>query len=410
MQQQNPSTHSGRSLQIGIIGGSIAGCSAAVTLLRSGHQVTVFERSVHKLEDRGAGIVIPTPLFEQLIKQDLIDADTPARALHSMHYRITDDQHSEQGRALWQQPTEGMALAWGELYQQLRKRVPDHCYNSSSEVSVIELAAQHSGLQLHSGENLQFDLLISAEGLQSRARQLVDPNSQLQTASYLLWRGLTRRSAELKPPPEGVVLWHPYPGGLAGSYLIPGKRRSHPDLINWGIYDKLDDQQMQQLFRAQDESSAYAPHRLQGPAIRYLHQLAEQQLPSQSAAIIRHCKAPFLQTISDVQAAQLFRQRLALVGDAAAVLRPHTAGGAVKAIQNSLSLGEALQATVSVDSALASWEQQQLPALQAQARLSKTLGKHWIEQAPDWQQQSERDMNQWWQNMLEGQQWYLNKR
>ena len=53
-------------LNIAIVGGSIAGCSAAIALLRAGHQVTVFERSLQPLSDRGAGIVIPMALLQKL--------------------------------------------------------------------------------------------------------------------------------------------------------------------------------------------------------------------------------------------------------------------------------------------------------------------------------------------------------
>ncbi len=44
----------GRRLSIGIVGGSIAGCAAAVELMRAGHRVRVFERSPGALVGRGA--------------------------------------------------------------------------------------------------------------------------------------------------------------------------------------------------------------------------------------------------------------------------------------------------------------------------------------------------------------------
>ena len=60
-------------LKIGIIGGSITGCCAAVLLSRMGHEVTVLERSESELRDRGAGIFLPMPFVELLKKKDLLD-------------------------------------------------------------------------------------------------------------------------------------------------------------------------------------------------------------------------------------------------------------------------------------------------------------------------------------------------
>ncbi len=64
-------------LQIGIAGGSIAGCSAAVELSRRGHSVQIFERSAGELVGRGAGIGTPTSLFDKLVDRDLVDEDMP---------------------------------------------------------------------------------------------------------------------------------------------------------------------------------------------------------------------------------------------------------------------------------------------------------------------------------------------
>ena len=52
--------------RVAVIGGSIAGCAAAIALRRAGCEVTVFERSQGALRARGAGIIVPRPLLAQL--------------------------------------------------------------------------------------------------------------------------------------------------------------------------------------------------------------------------------------------------------------------------------------------------------------------------------------------------------
>ena len=53
--------------RIGIVGGSIGGCAAAVGLSRQGWDVEVFERSDRELVGRGAGIGTSTPLLAALV-------------------------------------------------------------------------------------------------------------------------------------------------------------------------------------------------------------------------------------------------------------------------------------------------------------------------------------------------------
>src|SRR5262245_52364825 len=72
-----PETNRGfaAGLRVGIVGGSIAGCTTAIELARSGCEVILFERTGEELKDRGAGIAVPPSVIDTFIKRDLVDAD-----------------------------------------------------------------------------------------------------------------------------------------------------------------------------------------------------------------------------------------------------------------------------------------------------------------------------------------------
>ena len=56
-----------KKLKVGIIGGSIAGCTTAIELSRVGCEVTLFERTGDELKDRGAGIGVPPSIIDTFI-------------------------------------------------------------------------------------------------------------------------------------------------------------------------------------------------------------------------------------------------------------------------------------------------------------------------------------------------------
>ena len=60
-------------MRVGVIGGSVAGCSTAALLHRAGHDVIVFERSESDLVSQGAGIGTPTTVWQDMMARGLID-------------------------------------------------------------------------------------------------------------------------------------------------------------------------------------------------------------------------------------------------------------------------------------------------------------------------------------------------
>jgi 2-polyprenyl-6-methoxyphenol hydroxylase-like FAD-dependent oxidoreductase len=87
---------------------------------------------------------------------------------------------------------------------------------------------------------------------------------------------------------------------------------------------------------------------------------AERLLAPQFRAIVRRIEEPILQPIYDLESPQLAFGRVAIVGDAAFVARPHVAAGVSKAADDAAALAEALDAE-DVEAALRRFEAARLP-------------------------------------------------
>ena len=84
--------HHGPVKQVGILGGSIAGCAVAAELSRAGYAVTVLEVRGEEPKDRGAGIGLPLSLVKTLVEHDLIDAETPHLDVHVFRHVVRDER------------------------------------------------------------------------------------------------------------------------------------------------------------------------------------------------------------------------------------------------------------------------------------------------------------------------------
>src|SRR5262252_4195536 len=123
-QEASPTAATG--LKVAIVGGSLAGCAAAIALRRMGCEVTVYERSRGTLEDRGAGIGMPLALLHTLIERDFVDAGMAhfqaTKAPFVLRADAGDGRHVR-GQLVWEQPVAAAVTNWGIVYRHLRSRI-----------------------------------------------------------------------------------------------------------------------------------------------------------------------------------------------------------------------------------------------------------------------------------------------
>jgi 2-polyprenyl-6-methoxyphenol hydroxylase-like FAD-dependent oxidoreductase len=105
--------------------------------------------------------------------------------------------------------------------------------------------------------------------------------------------------------------------------------------------------------------------------------MAKHEIHPKMAALVTDTRDPFLQNIFDVRVPRTLFGRVLLTGDAAFVVRPHTAGGTAKAAHEASALARALKsARANVDVALRSVEQLQLDG-NALFDYGVALGNRW---------------------------------
>lgn len=404
-----------KGIKIIIGGGSIAGCSAAILLKRLGAEVIVLERSLRPHEGRGAGIVLPDAFIKTCIDLNLLDVDIPRLRVLRRSFFVKDKSNSRIGKKIWEQfPFSVSALNWGDIYQNLLKRVPTDAYHTGEAVSRIHLVANTCKVETSQGNHYQADLLIAADGIDSLIRKQIYPQVSAQYVNYIAWRGITDNPAFVDQAMfDENIPYYVFPKGHLLLYCIPSANYQHSGkkLLNWVMYENRRESSLENLLinnKGVHHSVSLPPGSLTLQHIEHLHQFSEESLPNEISSIICQTDKPFLQAVFDLQVTNYVKDKICFIGDAASVLRPHSASGTIKALQDSIQLARNFEKyqTNNLVAALDEWNQTQLATAQEQVLLSKTMGEALVTNPPNWENMNENLMDEWWKKVMSGKKWY----
>ena len=117
------------------------------------------------------------------------------------------------------------------------------------------------------------------------------------------------------------------------------------------------------------------PPLIRRDAIAAMRAAAEQLLAPQCRTLVRLIGEPLLQPIYDLASPRLAFGRVALIGDAAFVARPHVAAGVSKAADDAAALAAALDAD-DVEAALRRYEAERLPENNRIIKRARHLGAY----------------------------------
>ena len=342
-----------------IIGGSMSGLLSGLMLRRAGWDVDIYERVESELSGRGAGIVAQYELIERLRALGLA---TDALGVAITTRKILD----REGRLTEQFDCPQVLTAWERVYRLLRDAFPAERYHRGRGFAGFELRADSVAARFADGEVIEADLLVGADGTRSTVRQQVLPEAVPLYAGYCAWRALIAESdfpsdvheelfeyMTFTLPPGEQLLGYPVAG--PDNDLRPGHRRYN---VVW--YRPADERTKLPWLLTDERGVTHAisipPPLIRREAVAEMRAAAERLAGPQFRQIVRLMDEPILQPIYDLESANMAFERVAILGDAAFVARPHVAAGVSKAADDAAALAAALTTEPDVPAALKRFE------------------------------------------------------
>ena len=359
--------------RIAVIGGGIGGLAAALSLLRKGFDVHVYERA-SALREVGAGIVL-TPNATRLLRGLGCAAELAALAVAPVAWR---QRRWDDGRTLMFTPVASPA---GE---------PPMFYTAHRSDVLAMLAGKLAAERLHLGRRLtgfadrgarvelQFDgrpdasadIVIGADGIHSTVRERLFGAEHPRFTGCVAYRGLVpaERLAHLDLPLESQIWMGP--GKHFVHYFVSAGR-----LVNFVCLIDRDAWTKESWTEPGEVEDALAAYEGWHPQVR---------------AIISSVEETFVWGLFDrASLARWSVGRVTLLGDACHPMLPFLAQGAAQAIEDGATLANVLARSSDAAEALRRYEALRLPRtarIQAVAAANKGLNH-----LPDGPEQVARD-------------------
>ncbi|HWE16940.1 MAG TPA: FAD-dependent monooxygenase [Hyphomicrobiaceae bacterium] len=361
-----------------VIGGSMSGLFSALFLRRRGWEVALYERSPVPLTGRGAGIMTHPELHRAMAAVGL---DTGRDFGVPIAGRV---MLGAGGEAIARRLHPQIATSWNRLFEMLGSRLGAASYHLGKDLSRVSQTDGEVVAHFADGTSAAAELLVGADGLRSAVRAQHLPQVRPRYAGYVAWRGLLdERTAVLALtqdvfdqlsfhlPPGEQFLGYPVAG--PGNDLRPGQR-------SWNVVWYRPADEAADLPRLLTDITGHT-HELSIPpplitpgVIADMRSAAERLLPPPFRAALALIEQPFLQPIYDLESPALAFGRVALVGDAAFVVRPHVGAGVVKAADDAAALAECLDGEPTVEARLRVYEAQRLPVGRLFVARARRLG------------------------------------
>jgi 2-polyprenyl-6-methoxyphenol hydroxylase-like FAD-dependent oxidoreductase len=328
-----------------VVGGGIAGLSAAIGVRRSGHEVIVLERAP-RIDPIGAGLTLFANAMSALDRLGMRDAVAAQGAPAKRSAILTWE-----GRELAQVPRdllEGtIAIHRADLQRELAAAAGE--VRLGAEITAVEQHDDGVVARGADGSEERGDLLVGADGLSSVIRSAI-ADVRPRYAGYTAWRGVTPVPVE--------------PGRLTESWGV-GERVGLVDIGRGRTY-----------WFATKNAPEGEPDEPEGKKAEIMRRFSGWHEPiaaiadsTDEGAILRN-DVYYLEPLP-----RWSEGRVVLVGDAAHATTPGVGQGAAQAIEDAVVFADRLAGGGDLPAALAEYEAIRRPRAEAVLKLSRRVDK-----------------------------------
>lgn len=349
-----------------VVGGSIAGMNAAIALAQAGVEVDVVELAEQPL---GASLAFSGRAAETLVELGIYDEVHATGRPALPGSTATSIRSSSTGeiinpgpqRPSWPGAVDAVGVyrpAFLEIAQAAAERL-GVLVRKSVTYKTIDDNADGVTVKFTDGESKTYDLLVAADGISSKTRQLIFPNApKPQFSGQLSIRWMA---------PGGPVQdegWYASPVGRLGFYYLPQGLVYVPAVINLPEWRWFSDEEVRATFTELLDS-------MSAPAIRELR----SRLDESSELIGRPFEWLLLPD-------PWFKGRSLLIGDAAHATSAHMGMGGGMALEDAVVLGQCIAKAKTLPEALSAFMKRRFERVKLVVETSVKLGQLEQQEAP----------------------------
>jgi 2-polyprenyl-6-methoxyphenol hydroxylase-like FAD-dependent oxidoreductase len=357
-----------------ICGAGIAGCAAAIALARRGWSVRLIEKQ-DAWRFQSSGIFVYSNglarfqdlgVLEPLLAAGFVIADGRNVYLHADGSALADTFYPGHyaGRTL--APILGIRRA--QMHRVLADELTRLGVSVQLSTSVETLSGDARGVDvtLSGGERLRCDLVLGADGIRSRIRELLWPGIKPRYSGFGVWRSVHRRPEALRDKFMMMA-----PGLRLGIMPI-----SSDQLYLFGTVSAAADVWHERSRWPELMKDAFAA--FQGPARPLLDELNEMSEVLYTAVEEIVLPTPWHQG------------RVLLIGDAAHAATPFMGQGGAMAVEDAVTLAHLLERDTDIDAALSDFSRIRAPICQFVQDVSRQVGISGAQSDPDTHQRITR--------------------